>query len=117
MTQEKLLNVLDELLDNCEYNYARPHENENLTQVYADRVEAMKIAIDAVQAVPQWIPVSERLPENRNQEVLISLKWGIDIGGYSDGEWHSEWINHYDDGEVLAWMPLPKPYEPQESEE
>lgn len=58
----------------------------------------------------KWIPVSERLPENHNQEVLISLKWGIDIGWYSDGEWHSEWINHYDDGNVLAWMPLPKPY-------
>jgi len=65
----------------------------------------------------EWIPVSERLPENRNQEVLISLEWGIDIGRYSDGEWHSEWINHYDDGNVLAWMPLPKPYEPQESED
>lgn len=65
----------------------------------------------------KWIPVSERLPENHNQEVLISLEWGIDIGRYSDGEWHSEWINHYDDGNVLAWMPLPKPYEPQESEE
>ena len=57
-----------------------------------------------------WIPVSERLPENRNQEVLISLEWGIDIGRYSDGEWHSEWICHYDDGNVLAWMPLPEPY-------
>ncbi len=63
---------------------------------------------------PKWIPVSERLPENRNQEVLISLEWGIDIGRYSDGEWSSEWINHYDDGNVLAWMPLPTPYEPQE---
>lgn len=65
---------------------------------------------------PKWIPVSERLPENRNQEVLISLEWGIDIGRYSDGEWHSEWINHYDDGNVLAWMPLPEPYK-AESEE
>ena len=57
----------------------------------------------------EWIPVSERLPKH-DQEVLISLEWGIDIGTYSGGEWHSEWINHYDDGDVLAWMPLPKPY-------
>ena len=61
---------------------------------------------------PKWVPVSEKLPENRNQEVLISLEWGIDIGRYSDGEWHSEWINHYDDGNVIAWMPLPTQYEP-----
>jgi hypothetical protein len=62
-----------------------------------------------------WIPVSERLPEI-NDDVLISLEWGIDIGRYSGGEWCSEWINNYDDGNVYAWMPLPEPYEPQESE-
>ena len=71
---------------------------------------------DAIKQLPsvtpqfRWIPVSERLPENHNQEVLMSLEWGIDIGRYSDGEWHSEWINHYDDGNVLAWMPLPQSY-------
>ena len=80
-----------------------PNEYDDLQMIDAERTG-------------HWIPVSERLPENRNQEVLISLEWGIDIGRYSDGEWHSEWINHYDDGNVLAWMPLPKPYEPQESE-
>ena len=64
--------------------------------------------------VSRWIPVNESLPENRNQEVIISLEWGVDIGRYSDGEWHSEWINHYDDGDILAWMPLPKRYDPQE---
>ena len=70
-----------------------------------------KDALTSPRIIPnKWIPVSERLPENHNQEVLISLKWGIDIGWYSDGEWRSEWINHYDDGHVLAWMPLPKPY-------
>jgi hypothetical protein len=63
-----------------------------------------------------WIPVSEKLPEI-NDDVLISLEWGIDIGRYSGEEWCSEWINNYDDGNVYAWMPLPKPYEPQESED
>ena len=85
-----------------------------------DSLITVKAAFDMLDSLPveelpvfKWIPVSERLPENRKQEVLISLEWGIDIGRYSDGEWHSEWINHYDDGNVLAWMPLPKPYEPQ----
>lgn len=66
--------------------------------------------LPSVQPQTEWIPVNEKLPKNGYQEVLISLEWGIDIGRYSDGEWHSEWINHYDDGNVLAWQPLPKPY-------
>lgn len=57
----------------------------------------------------EWIPCEERLPDG-NREVLISLEWGIDIGTYERGEWRSEWINHYDDDNVLAWMPLPQPY-------
>ena len=57
----------------------------------------------------EWIPCSERLPKE-NTEVLMSLEWGVDIGEYRNGEWHSEWINHYDDDNVLAWMPLPKPW-------
>ena len=76
-------------------------------------IDAIANAVVKKMQEPRWIPVSERLPENRNQEVLISLEWGVDIGRYSDGEWHSEWINHYDNGNVLAWMPLPELYEPQ----
>ena len=63
----------------------------------------------------EWIPCSERLPKE-NTEVLMSLEWGVDIGEYRNGEWHSEWINHYDDGNVLAWMPLPKPWKGADDE-
>lgn len=72
----------------------------------------IKIVFDnlpSAQPEPQWIPVTERLPDD-NREVLISLEWGIDIGMYERGEWRSEWINHYDDDNVLAWMPLPESY-------
>lgn len=63
----------------------------------------------------EWIPCSERLPDD-NREVLISLEWGIDIGTYERGEWRSEWINHYDDDNVLSWMPLPKPWKGADDE-
>lgn len=62
-----------------------------------------------------WIPCSERLPKE-NTEVLMSLEWGIDIGEYRNGDWHSEWINYYDDGDVLAWMPLPEPWKGADDE-
>ena len=67
------------------------------------------------QSEQHWIPCSERLPDD-GKEVLMSLAWGVDIGEYRDGEWHSEWINHYDDDNVIAWMPLPEPYKGDEDD-
>ena len=57
--------------------------------------------------VPQWIPRSERMPEN-SRTVLVT-DWGITgFGRRFDGRW---WDC---DGNVLkdvsAWMPLPEPY-------
>lgn len=73
--------------------------------------EAVDIAVKALstEAAQGWIPCSERLPKD-NKEVLISCEWGVDIGEHSHDGWRSEWINHYDDDNVLAWMPLPEPY-------
>ena len=72
-------------------------------------------AVEVADRPQGWIPCSERLPKE-NTEVLISLEWGIDIGEYRNGDWHSEWINHYDDDDVLAWMPLPKPWKGADDE-
>jgi hypothetical protein len=67
----------------------------------------------------RWIPVEEALPrqdkrtQNLSEEVQLTVKddfgIGIDIGyyDYEDKEWHIETI---DDAKVIAWMPLPKPY-------
>ena len=82
------------------------------------------------QPEPQWIPCSERLPEE-DVEVLISYRYKegegdtshtyIDIttygqmyfGGNKVGN-HKHWrapfeyfVSNY---EVIAWMPLPEPY-------
>ena len=62
----------------------------------------------------QWIPCSERLPSNFNEdkEVLattdvdghrVVLMLAVDVERF------------YLKGYVSAWMPLPKPYEPQEN--
>ena len=63
---------------------------------------------DAVQG--EWIPVSERLPDE-GQGVLVTVdanKWDIEVGSciYSGGTFHSNFF----DLEVIAWMPLPTPY-------
>ena len=79
-----------------------------------EEYEAYQRAIDAVEQTT-WIPVSERLPEDR-ELVLFSTKTdrvfeGRFFADNTDIQWYSfrdetfAWNNV-----VTAWMPLPEPY-------
>ena len=70
----------------------------------------------------EWIPVSERLPEDRNL-VLVTAYWHetyqvMQASYFGEGEkngwWCVPWNNcgeHMrNDLHVIAWQPLPKPY-------
>jgi len=73
----------------------------------------------------RWIPVSERLPENRNL-VLVTTYWHetyqVMVGSYwGNGVWWcAPWNNtsreHLKMLNAVAWMPLPEPYKEGESE-
>ena len=77
-----------------------------------------------VEAVPQWIPCSERLPEEPFG-CLVTV-WDTDPVTMDEFEnilpyfvgWDGEQWNDGDGlqcpFEVIAWMPLPKPYEVKE---
>ena len=63
----------------------------------------------------EWIPVSERLPEDR-ESVLFSTKTDMVFEGkYLADDTDSKWYAESDDtfvrnNVVTAWMPLPTPY-------
>ena len=105
----------------------------------ADMLCGADILVSAIKngtPLPRWIPVSERLPEADGDYLLFGKvveddDTDIFIGMYDAcAEKFGFWEDYYDrntlgflDSElieynkVIAWMPLPKPYEPQESED
>lgn len=81
---------------------------------------------DVIKSLPsaqRWIPVSERLPEEK-QDVLLAFKHNMVVGFWEDildnGEpaWYANsgdgWMTGTEsvdsDGIPIAWMPLPEPY-------
>lgn len=112
----------------------------NTVELFRRRELNMRGMIDVVDSMncdkiiemlinyPHWIPCSERLPEEDNVEVLCTVKQQIktdrsetiivEQGCY----FYGTWLLSYDNKrvncsrEVLAWQPLPSPYQ-EEGEE
>ena len=101
--------------------------NEHLKPCSPKDVEDM---ISCIPSAQQWIPCSERLPEE-DTEVLISYCYkegegdtdhvNIDITSYGTTcfggreihtlkEWRQPFDYFHANYEVIAWMPLPEPY-------
>lgn len=82
-------------------------------------IKALDMAIEALQAEPkteEWIPCSERLPNNKTY-VLTTIQVSgrqphVRSGFYHDGFFHNDNGDTWraTDRPLKAWMPLPKPY-------
>ena len=90
--------------------------------------KALDMAIEALQEpqVGGWIPVSERLPKDCEEDwVLVQIKekdcgflWIPRVGEERNGKW---WLTDDDEPledifEVIAWQPLPEPYKAEKGE-
>lgn len=112
-------------VDNADYE--RTHGN---LQRYLEfkRLEKWLKELKQLREQTKWIPCSERLPEEYG-EFLVTMTekakaedLGFDIDEtyirkmrYNSNGWKlprhiPSWINEAVKDEVLAWMPLPKPY-------
>jgi len=85
---------------------------------FNDYIHILNQVMDWLEQEPKWIPVSEKLPE-KNVEILATTEWGaVTIAEmYSANDWFiHEGTTNAEADEIVAWMPLPKPFKPQESE-
>ena len=91
-------------------------------------LDALKVAIKALEQEPKWVPVSERLPEE-SKKCLVTFRggyvgimcyasdlYGVDEYDFCDEKGMAGWfdydreLGHYSRDDVIAWLLLPKPY-------
>lgn len=95
-----------------------------IAQIKVDPEEIVRRIKEEYEIVDEWIPCSERLPDER-QDVYVTVLWDdygdyvtaygmrTKFGWYLHSNAEGELIKGYT---VVAWMPLPKPYEGGEDE-
>ena len=93
-----------------------PYTDEEIQKIQDMQSAEVKKAFELgmEDAEPQWIPCSERLPEDRRY-VLVTFRfvYGLIDHGIT---WYGESENKWDTSrEVIAWMPLPEPWKGEES--
>lgn len=94
-------------------NECKHNEDEFFCNWKPDVVDICEAICTAptVESKPNWIPCSERLPENNNT-VLITHRGGVSVGWYNGRYWkRGASTKHRSIKTVTAWMPLPKPWE------
>lgn len=110
MTKEEAIKIL-------KYNSNVIHKTMT-GETDPNEVEALDMAIKALEQESRWIPVSAKLPEKTGW-YLITFK--VYRGDYAvcqmcyrrpENYWARDDISKkvFDNDEVVAWMPLPQPY-------
>lgn len=71
----------------------------------------------------EWIPVSKKLPPHSDELVLVQcsgkpksnihLENALCLASYEEEGWILEMFPEWEEADVVAWQPLPAPYQPK----
>lgn len=106
--------VFEKIITNLEAEVFKSSRNMIRTYAFEKAIEIVKQAAEEYNN--GWIPVSERLPE-KDGFYLATLDGEIvgeekHFSGLAEFE-NGKWIDDEEDYQcVLAWKPLPAPYQP-----
>lgn len=135
MAHAYLIQLCKDLHPNC---YSNSYEIDDIYSYTESGIDknahingALRTLLNGVATMPsvtpqdqRWISVSESLPEPNANDGLIVRHYLIQneyedmlVARYDGIGWEQMYQHEYLKDDVIAWMPLPAPYEPQERDE
>ena len=101
-----------------ENGYAKIYDDTFDITIHCESEEEYNKVLEILNR--RWIPVSERPPEEDGEYFVTVLdsysgRPFVDSSHYFTGNVNNN--GFYKAYEVIAWMPLPEPYKPQENED
>jgi len=106
---------------------ARAYDDTYDITIHCESQEEQDEVKRVLQNVPHWIPVTERLPEEKDAGILKKLGTSkrseyvlatVEVKGERmtvtactyDGKWDWNMKYAFPDYKIIAWKPLPEPY-------